>query len=698
MKLSGKLRSKKMKQIELCVLKRDIDAVIEFLGRWALLHLSPEEPSPENPSSENPSPQDSESRDRIFSEIQENLDRLNKAASWLGLAMPEEPSEDSSFPGQTEALLIEKIFSVISSLIRQEHDCIEERRKIDETLTEARAFSKLNASFSDLDQLSYLTLRVGRLDPRRQEELRENLSEHALILPLDPEDDHAPHAGTRILAASSRKGRFALDSELKKMDFVPIEIPEGFKGIPDELLDGLDEKLKNADTDLQNIESKKNLLKDEYGPVIIKLASSFLMAEIAEQLKSSLVSTENAYFLSGWIPSEKIESFMEKLNEITQGRITVRSYDPEELNRIKGSREKVPVYMNHGAFVKGFENLVFTYGAPLYGTIDPTPFVAISFCLLFGIMFGDLGQGMVLFLLGILTGRKGSGFFSRFRNFSVALKSVGVASMIMGILTGSFFTNEEILVAPTRAITSALFGTPMDRILFIMPLAELGGSVSRLFYFFGFTVSVGVLINSAGLIVNIINQLVLRRYEKAFFSKTGLAGLMLFWYALFIGIRFVLSFLSGGESAFSFTWLDITGLFVPVLMIFFGPPLWRLLSGERPVLEEGLMSFIMEGIVEILDTVSGLISNTVSFLRVGAFALSHAVLAYIVFRFSEEVSSIPIGTFFSILILVFGNTVIILLEGLIVAIQVVRLQYYEFFSKFFTETGVEFNPFRFRKH
>jgi V/A-type H+-transporting ATPase subunit I len=105
----------------------------------------------------------------------------------------------------------------------------------------------------------------------------------------------------------------------------------------------------------------------------------------------------------------------------------------------------------------------------------------------------------------------------------------------------------------------------------------------------------------------------------------------------------------------------------------------------------------MEGFVEILETVSTYVSNTVSFLRVGAFALSHAVLSYIVFRFSEEVSGVTAGTALSLFIMIFGNSVIIILEGMIVAIQVVRLQYYEFFSKFFTETGVEFSPFRFRK-
>jgi V/A-type H+-transporting ATPase subunit I len=196
--------------------------------------------------------------------------------------------------------------------------------------------------------------------------------------------------------------------------------------------------------------------------------------------------------------------------------------------------------------------------------------------------------------------------------------------------------------------------------------------------------------------VNIINKFTLKEYEKALFSKTGLAGTVLFWYALSMAIRFIFSLVNPSQS-FRFGVQDIVFLVTPGVGIFFGPALWRLLSNQRPVFAEGIMVFIMEGFVEILETVSTYVSNTVSFLRVGAFALSHAVLSFIVFRFAELVSGVSGGTVFSLLIIIFGNLVIILLEGMIVAIQVVRLQYYEFFSKFFVETGVEFKPFRFRK-
>jgi V/A-type H+-transporting ATPase subunit I len=263
--------------------------------------------------------------------------------------------------------------------------------------------------------------------------------------------------------------------------------------------------------------------------------------------------------------------------------------------------------------------------------------------------------------------------------------------MVMGLLTGEVFTSERLLAGPTRALTGALTGHPVDRILIIMPLAEQGGSVKKLFYFFGFTIGIGIIINSLGLLINIINRCIMKKYEAAFFTKTGLAGLLLFWYAVFIALRSI----TGGH----FQNPDFAGIFTPAACIFFGPFIWRCIARESPLLEHGFMTFFMEGFVEVMETVSTYISNTVSFLRVGAFALSHAVLSYIVFRFTEELARAgnPLGSASALLVLVFGNLVIIVLEGMIVAIQVVRLQYYEFFSKFFTETGVEFSPFRFRK-
>jgi V/A-type H+-transporting ATPase subunit I len=707
-----------MKHIELTVLSRDVDRVIEYLGRRGIMHFSDtaegqglEPPSgPRIPRGDfqdlglragAPEPmsrpgglevqipsagtENAHSLDRAaYLHIQDNLEKLRSGAAFLGIELPGEPEDDTEFPGEAEEILTDKLCDGIASLTNREHEASQEKAKIEEALNEARAFANLNAPFAELDQLSYLTLRVGRLDSRAQEQVKRSLSDRAVIIPLGE--------GGRILAAASRRGRFALDSELKKAGFIPIAIPEGYQGIPAELLGGLEDRLSAAEKDLEQIRRDKENLRQEGIPQFRGLTASYLMAAAVERLKSKLTATRSIYVLTGWAPQDAIQTMVKDLTRITEERIAIRTFNPEEMPEVAEGREKVPVSLKHGAYVKGFERLVFSYGAPLYGTIDPTPFVAVFFSILFGIMFGDLGQGFVLFLLGLLTRKGGPRSFKNFHGYSTPLIAVGIASMAMGLLTGEIFTTEGLLAVPTQAAAGFFMnifgipGEPPERILHLMPEK---GNIARLFYFFGFTISVGVVLNSIGLVVNIINLWVLKRYEQACFAKTGISGLLLFWYAIFIAIRCI----AGG----SFLWFDLVGLLVPVFCIFFGPLLWRLIAGERPVLAEGLMVFIMEGFVEILETLSTYVSNTVSFLRVGAFALSHAVLSFIVFTLSGMVSrGVTGGPVLALGIMIFGNLVIIVLEGMIVAIQVVRLQYYEFFSKFFTETGIEFKPFRFR--
>ena len=665
------MRPRKMKRVDLTVLKGDIDTVIEYLGRHEVMHFLPAEAAGE-----------SESTVRIR-EIQ---DKLKTTAEYLQITLPTEPLADSTMLTDTDLEFCNELLGKVEALKILENDTILEKKRIEETLNEAMAFSNLNVPYSDLDQLSYLTLRLGRLDPNDQIKLRNSLGDRAVIIPMGQD-------GRRILAASSRKGRFALDSELKKYSFEAIAIPKDYKGVPAELLSGLEQQKTDTEKAITEIIQQKEKMHIDCEADFIRLAGSLFMGLEVEKLKSHLASTSSIYFISGWVPHDMLTELVSDFNRLTSGRVAIRTYEPDEVDEIRDGSEKVPVSLSHGAFVKGFEGVVFSYGAPLYGTIDPTPLVAFFFAILFGIMFGDLGQGFVLLLAGILTGKKGLKSLSGLRKYSSPLVAVGIASMVMGFLNGAVFTSEGLLVPLTRAISSILTGRPMDRFITIMPLAEKGGSVQKLFYFFGFTIGVGVILNSAGLFLNIINHCIMKKYETAFFSKNGLAGLLLFWYTLFIAIRCIL----GGH----FYIYDLIGIFVPVFLIFFGSLIWRIIARHKPLLEHGLMTFIMEGFVEILETASTYISNTVSFLRVGAFALSHAVLSYIVFRFSDELARSGanlLGSLSAILIMFFGNLVIIILEGMIVAIQVVRLQYYEFFSKFFVETGIEFSPFKFKSN
>ena len=430
------IRPQKMKQIEMTILARDVDSVIKFLGRKGMMHFSDASDS----ADEKKPDENSEKADRI----RENLNRLRSAAVYLGVQLPGEPYENTELPGAAEEQLSSALLETILGLSAKENEQREEKKKLDDTINEARAFSKLNAPFSDLDQLSYLTLRVGRLDPRRQEELRENLADRAVIIPLDDTG--------RILAAASREGRFALDSALKKTTFAPIAIPEGYKGVPSDLLAGLEERITAVEKELENISGKKEKSKNESGSLLQRLTASYLMAQAVEEFKRRLHGTQTVFIINGWEKADEVKTLVEELDKRTEGRAAIRSYNPEEIEGVAEGKEKVPVSLKHGAFVRGFEPMVFSYGAPLYGTLDPTPFVAFFFTVLFGIMFGDVGQGFVLFLFGIILGLKNKNkLLLSFKHFSTPLKAVGISSMIMGLIEGTFFANEEILVKPTKA-------------------------------------------------------------------------------------------------------------------------------------------------------------------------------------------------------------------------------------------------------
>ncbi|MCR5607310.1 MAG: ATPase, partial [Treponema sp.] len=202
--------------------------------------------------------------------------------------------------------------------------------------------------------------------------------------------------------------------------------------------------------------------------------------------------------------------------------------------------------------------------------------------------------------------------------------------------------------------------------------------------FFAFTIGVGFIINSIGLIINISNQFLMGKKGKAFFGKTSLSGAVFFWYTVFSVLKLLLL----KQPINVFDWV-IIGL--ALALTAFGEPLERLIDGERPVVENGMLSLVIGAVVELLETVITYLSNSISFVRVGAFALAHAVLGTIIANLMEIVPVLP-G---KIAVGIIGNGIVVVLEGMIVAIQVLRLQYYEFFSKFFNETGKEFKPFKF---
>jgi V/A-type H+-transporting ATPase subunit I len=271
-------------------------------------------------------------------------------------------------------------------------------------------------------------------------------------------------------------------------------------------------------------------------------------------------------------------------------------------------------------------------------------------------MFGDVGHGLVLFLLGRYLQKK----VKEAETIGMIMTRAGVSSIIFGFCFGSIFGYEDVI--------PALIFHPIKNINTFMAAA----------------VAFGVVFISIGLIINIINSIQARNIEKGVLENHGLAGALFYWG----GIGFLIKYLVSGTLGVPI-WVVATVLGVPLFVIFLKEPIKRLIEHKRPIPDEPI-TYVISSLIEVMETFIGFLSNTVSFIRVAAFSLAHAALFAAVFEIMRMIHNGGI----SFAVEIGGNIVIIVLEGLVVSIQSVRLIFYEFFSKFYSGEGEAFAPMK----
>ena len=660
-----------MRLMELMVLKQDIAPVLEYIGKKESFQFQSKLGEETDSVTAKASGKDFDVDSNFYTSLRNASVNLN-----IPLSDEEFSAMEIAAPSSQDREDAGRILKAYNDLEAELEAAAAEVTKTSDAYKEALAFANLKVSFSEIDNLSFLALRVGRIDAAGFDQVKEQLGVKAVVVALGEDKSH-------ILVAASKKNSAEVDLVLQKLGFVALEIPENFQGVPQDVLEGLLSQKSKAQQKYDKLEQTRANFAETHKTVIHKLIKLFAIGVQISDVERRLEATELVYRITGWVPLTETEVYMKELDNITQGRIAIRVYSPLEVPSVMSGKEQVPVKLTHGRFVKSFERMIFSYGSPLYGTIDPTPFVAVFFTLLFGIMFGDLGQGLVFLLMGILMAAKiiKVGGWNKFAPIFIA---IGVSSSIMGFLTGEFFSNETLL-EPVSEWVTGLFGTPHAPILKMMPSSD-PSSIIAMFGVFGVAVGIGFIINTIGLIVNIINNIMRRRFAEAFFGKNGLAGAVFFWYVVIMVVRMAVFH----HSIAVYDWIVIG---ISLFFAAFAEPFENLVSGNRPLLENGFGTYLISGVVELIEVISGYLSNTVSFVRVGAFALSHAVLDFLILTLTNMCGGE--ASIAGIAILIVGNAIIIVLEGMIVAIQVIRLQYYEFFSKFFHETGREFKPFKF---
>jgi V/A-type H+-transporting ATPase subunit I len=251
-----------------------------------------------------------------------------------------------------------------------------------------------------------------------------------------------------------------------------------------------------------------------------------------------------------------------------------------------------------------------------------------------------------------------------FKHAGVLLFYGGCASIVYGFLFGSIFGVEHLL--PT------LWIKPIDSISELFKLA---------IYF-------GIGMITLAMVINIINGIRKRNFLGLIFDKAGLLAAILYWSGIVVVTRMLTT---QAEAKGEVPVFVIILMLSAVLLLFFREPILHLAEGKKKLFPEGVTTGIMGGMVEILEIFLGFLANTVSFIRVAAFGLAHAGLFMAICALSDAVQGMA-GGLISGLVIFFGNVLIIGLEGLVVTIQAVRLEFYEFFSRFFEQTDSKYQP------
>ncbi|RMH38146.1 MAG: hypothetical protein D6690_00770 [Nitrospirae bacterium] len=366
-----------------------------------------------------------------------------------------------------------------------------------------------------------------------------------------------------------------------------------------------------------------------------------------------------AAVFQGWVPETDTATVEAHLARATQGRYWIRweliAFDASEPH----PKTVVPIFYRNPIIMQPFQQLVRAYGEPVYGEIDPTPIFALSFLLMFGMMFGDLGHGAVLALIGY-------GLFRRMpgrEDLGILFMECGASSMLFGMLYGNVFGLEAL---------PALWFRPMEHVSFFL-------NMSLLF---------GMSMITLGFALNIVNALRRRAYAEAAFGKNGLAAALLYWILVGLALRYAF-----GEHHWAFLDPWIMGIVaILFVLVLFHQPLLRWIHGQRPLIPPPVWTSLFESVIETVDTVARYAANTVSFLRVAAFALMHVALFIVIFTLADMLAHVTGGTFWYWLTITLGNVLVIVVEGVIVTIQILRLEYYEFFSKFYSGEGRPFRP------
>ncbi|OQB13893.1 MAG: V-type ATP synthase subunit I [Firmicutes bacterium ADurb.Bin193] len=575
------------------------------------------------------------------------MKQVKETVDLTGINVSDIPGGDYSMPEDEIASYAETLKNMVEAISNKRKEVLSELEENTRLINQLKHIEDVDIPLKDIFGFHHIKVRFGKLPRESYRKLSEFLSEYyaAFFFKFGEDKD-----GVYGLYCAPIVVREKIDTLFSSLYFERMRISEKASGTPAEVIRNLsDENIELTKTLAGLSKDMEIVLGREREKLYRAYRSAYYLFE-AFDVRKYAAHTKESFYIAGWVPESDTESLAKALEK--EPNVTLLFKEPDIVKHIKP-----PTKLYNNWFARPFEKFVGMYGLPSYNEFDPTMFFALTYSLMFGMMYGDAGQGLVLALIGYLMQKKGS-------FLGPILKICGFSAAVFGLFFGSIFGFE---------LHYGFMYKPMEpeNMMTTLILAVVLG-----------TVIIGV-----SMFFNIANGIKQKDIGKILFDSNGVAGFVFYW-ATIIGVFSVVR-----GSSIMRLWYIITFVVLPLVLVFLKEPLSHLLKRRQNWASKNKGEFLLEGFFELFELILSYITNTISFIRVGAFALNHAGMMMVVYSLADvSQTSLANLSVPKVIVLVLGNLLVLGLEGLLVAIQILRLEFYEMFSRYFDGTGKPFTP------
>ncbi len=582
------------------------------------------------------------------------LQRLSDTCKKIEHPLSFEGAPDCKAEEEDRVLLeyVEKFTSYIEECLKQKNDAEQKIQELNASLRDLSHFAGMDLNLEKVTDCKFVQVRFGVL-PKENYDKLSVYNDNPYIMFFPNSSDATSYWGAYFAPTEQID---EIDRVFSSLFFKRISLT-GYQGTPEEMIVRLQQQHDEATALINEMNEKLSAHWQREKDNCQRIFNHLREKSIYFGIRHYGARYHESFVLTGWIPAKGEEEFRESLEPLESVEYSFENAEAQ-------LEHSPPVKLKNPRLFRPFEFFVEMFGLPSYNEVDPTIFVGITYIIMFGIMFADLGQGLCVSLVGLFMWKK-----SRMRLGKI-LMPCGISSAIFGFIFGSVFGFEHAL----NPVYHALFGLE-DK-----PVEVMHPATTNIIIYSA--VGIGVSLVMIAMLINIYSSVKKKKYGNALFSPNGLAGL-LFYGSIVIGF--------GGQIAMG--WQIVTTPYVlcfmifPLLLMFFQEILSEILEGHKDWQPASWGEFITQNFFEVFEYLLSYMSNTMSFLRVGAFVLVHAGMMMVVFTLAEMSSGIGY-----VLVLVLGNIFVMALEALLAGIQVLRLEFYEMFSRFFDGNGRPFHP------